>query len=102
MVPDDLQHELNRDSAAAADLDARNRYTNIWRINEATRPETRQRRITTYAGPGGRGRDLHRRPAQHSKTVRAWAARACREPRGGAVECRPGTCFGYELGPGDW
>ena len=47
-MPEDLQRELDRHPearAAFAALDARNRYSVIWRINDAKRPETRQRRI---------------------------------------------------------
>ncbi|QVI25266.1 YdeI/OmpD-associated family protein [Nocardia tengchongensis] len=61
-MPEDLQRELDRDPAAAAafaELDARNRYSIIWRINEAKRPETRQRRIATYLDMLRRGERLH-------------------------------------------
>ncbi|MEV0462864.1 YdeI/OmpD-associated family protein [Nocardia tengchongensis] len=61
-IPEDLQRELDRDPAAAAafaELDARNRYSIIWRINEAKRPETRQRRISTYLDMLRRGERLH-------------------------------------------
>jgi uncharacterized protein YdeI (YjbR/CyaY-like superfamily) len=50
-VPEDLQRELDRDprlAAAFAGLDARNRYSIIWRVNEAKRPETRAKRIQKY------------------------------------------------------
>jgi uncharacterized protein YdeI (YjbR/CyaY-like superfamily) len=50
-VPEDLQRELDRDpklAAAFAGLDARNRYSIIWRVNEAKRPETRAKRIRKY------------------------------------------------------
>lgn len=61
-VPDDLQHELDRDPVAAAafaELDARNRYSMIWRINGAKRPEIRQRRIDTYLDMLRRGDRIH-------------------------------------------
>jgi uncharacterized protein YdeI (YjbR/CyaY-like superfamily) len=50
-IPADLQRELDRNPGAArafAELDARSRYSIIWRINDAKRPETRQRRVTKY------------------------------------------------------
>ena len=50
-VPDDLQREVDQDpqlAAAFARLDARDRYSVIWRINDAKRPETRARRIGRY------------------------------------------------------
>jgi uncharacterized protein YdeI (YjbR/CyaY-like superfamily) len=62
-IPEDLQRELDHDPAAAAafaELDARNRYSIIWRINDAKRPETRQRRIATYLDMLRRGERLHR------------------------------------------
>ena len=50
-VPEDLQHRLDHDPAAAAAfaaLDARNRYSIIWRVNDAKRLETRERRIEGF------------------------------------------------------
>jgi uncharacterized protein YdeI (YjbR/CyaY-like superfamily) len=61
-VPDDLQRELDADPVAAAafaGLDARNRYAIIWRINDAKRAETRQRRIATYLEMLRRGERIH-------------------------------------------
>jgi uncharacterized protein YdeI (YjbR/CyaY-like superfamily) len=61
-IPDELQRELDRDQVAAAAfaaLDARDRYSIIWRIDDAKRPETRQRRITTYVDMLRRGDRLH-------------------------------------------
>ena len=61
-IPDDLQRELDDDPAAAvafAELDAGNRYSIIWRINDAQRPETRQRRIADYLDMLRRGERLH-------------------------------------------
>jgi uncharacterized protein YdeI (YjbR/CyaY-like superfamily) len=61
-VPDDLQQELDRDPSAAAafaDLDARNRYSIIWRLNDAKRPETRARRLKRYVEMLRRGETLH-------------------------------------------
>ncbi len=62
-VPEDLQRELDRDrraAAAFAELDARNRYSIIWRINDAKRPETRERRIATYLDMLRRGERIHK------------------------------------------
>jgi uncharacterized protein YdeI (YjbR/CyaY-like superfamily) len=50
-VPDDLQAALDADPEAAAffaSLDRGNRYAILYRVHEAKRPETRQRRITTF------------------------------------------------------
>jgi uncharacterized protein YdeI (YjbR/CyaY-like superfamily) len=47
-VPPDLQAELDVDPAAAeffASLSSQNRFSIIYRINEAKKPETRQRRL---------------------------------------------------------
>jgi uncharacterized protein YdeI (YjbR/CyaY-like superfamily) len=48
---EDLQRELDNDPEAAAafsKLDRQNRYSIIWRINDAKRPGTRARRIAKY------------------------------------------------------
>jgi uncharacterized protein YdeI (YjbR/CyaY-like superfamily) len=61
-VPDDLQDELDRDpklAAAFSALDARNRYSIIWRVNDAKRPETRARRIAKYVEMLRRGERIH-------------------------------------------
>jgi uncharacterized protein YdeI (YjbR/CyaY-like superfamily) len=61
-VPDELQRELDDDPVAAAAfaaLDARNRYSIIYRVNDAKRPETRERRIATYLDMLRRGERLH-------------------------------------------
>ena len=61
-IPEDLRLELDRDPKAAAAfrrLDARNRYSIIWRINDAKRPDTRQRRITMYLDMLRRGEQIH-------------------------------------------
>jgi uncharacterized protein YdeI (YjbR/CyaY-like superfamily) len=63
-VPEDLQRELDADPAAAAafaSLDSRNRYSIVWRINDAKRPATRARRIETYLGMLRRGERIHDR-----------------------------------------
>jgi uncharacterized protein YdeI (YjbR/CyaY-like superfamily) len=61
-VPDDLQRELDLDprvAAGFADLDSRNRYAIIWRLNDAKRPETRARRLAKYVEMLRRGERLH-------------------------------------------
>jgi uncharacterized protein YdeI (YjbR/CyaY-like superfamily) len=61
-IPDDLQRELDGDPAAAtafAQLDARNRYSIIWRLNDAKRPATRARRLAQYLEMLRRGERLH-------------------------------------------
>ena len=50
-VPDDLQAALDADGRARAFFDAlnaTNRYSIIYRVNDAKRPETRARRIAKY------------------------------------------------------
>lgn len=62
-IPDDLAHELDRDpkaAAAFAALDAQNRYSIVWRINDAKRPETRARRVANYLDILRRGERIHR------------------------------------------
>jgi uncharacterized protein YdeI (YjbR/CyaY-like superfamily) len=60
-VPDDLQHKLDADPEAAAafdQLDRRSRYSIIWRVNDAKRPETRERRIAKYLDMIRRGEPI--------------------------------------------
>ena len=62
VIPEDLQCALDRDAAAAgafAELDAQNRYSIIWRINDAKRPETRARRIAKYVDMLRHGERIH-------------------------------------------
>jgi uncharacterized protein YdeI (YjbR/CyaY-like superfamily) len=50
-VPADLQRELDRDEAAAAffaSLNSVNRYAILYRLNDAKRPETRERRLRKF------------------------------------------------------
>ncbi len=61
-IPVELQQELDHDPAAAAafaELDAQNRYSIIWRINDAKRPETRARRVAKYLDMLRRGERIH-------------------------------------------
>jgi uncharacterized protein YdeI (YjbR/CyaY-like superfamily) len=61
-IPDELARELDRDpkaAAAFAALDAQNRYSIVWRINDAKRPETRARRVAKYLDMLRRGERIH-------------------------------------------
>jgi len=61
-VPEDLQSELDNDPEAAAafsQLNRQNRYSIIWRINDAKRPETRSRRIAKYLNMLREGQRIH-------------------------------------------
>jgi uncharacterized protein YdeI (YjbR/CyaY-like superfamily) len=61
-VPDDLKAELERSPKAAeffATLNRLNRYSIIFRVNDAKRPETRARRIQKFVEMLARGEKLH-------------------------------------------
>jgi uncharacterized protein YdeI (YjbR/CyaY-like superfamily) len=61
-VPDDLAMALAENRAAAKEfeqLDSRNRYAIIYRINDAKRPQTRADRITRFVAMLARGERLH-------------------------------------------
>src|SRR5690606_21497898 len=61
-VPDDLARALADDPAASAffgSLDSRNRYAILYRLHEAKRPETRQRRLESFLTMLRDGRKLH-------------------------------------------
>ena len=61
-IPDDLRDSLDADPVAArafANLDARNRYAIIWRLNDAKRPETRAQRLATFLDMLRRGDTIH-------------------------------------------
>jgi uncharacterized protein YdeI (YjbR/CyaY-like superfamily) len=63
-VPDDLAAALDERPAARAlfdRLDSRNRYSLLFRIHQARRPETRARRIATFVDMLERGETLHPR-----------------------------------------
>jgi uncharacterized protein YdeI (YjbR/CyaY-like superfamily) len=65
-VPDDLRAALDADPVAArffAELDGNNRYAILHRIQNATRPETRAKRIAQFVAMCGRGETLHPRRA---------------------------------------
>jgi uncharacterized protein YdeI (YjbR/CyaY-like superfamily) len=61
-VPDDLRQELDR-SPAARDffdsLDAANRYAILYRLQEAKKPETRERRLRKFVAMLERGEKIH-------------------------------------------
>jgi uncharacterized protein YdeI (YjbR/CyaY-like superfamily) len=61
-VPDDLQRELDANPAAAAffaDLDSANRYAITYRLAEAKKPETRERRLRKFVAMLERGEKIH-------------------------------------------
>ena len=61
-VPEDLQRELERNEAAReffATLDSANRYAILYRLQEAKKPETRQRRLRKYIAMLERGEKIH-------------------------------------------
>lgn len=61
-VPEDLLDALKQNSRADAffqTLDAQNRYSILYRIKDAKRPETRARRIEKFVGMLERGEKIH-------------------------------------------
>ena len=61
-VPPDLRRELDGNPEAAgffAGLDSANRYAILYRLEEAKRPETRERRLRKYVDMLERGETLH-------------------------------------------
>jgi len=61
-VPPDLQVELDANPAAAkffASLDGANRYAILYRLDEAKKPETRERRLRKFVGMLERGEKIH-------------------------------------------
>ncbi len=61
-VPDDLQRELDANEAAReffARLDSANRYAIVYRLNDAKKPETRERRLRKFVAMLERGEKLH-------------------------------------------
>ena len=62
-VPADLQRELDANPAAAeffAGLDSANRYAILYRLDEAKKPETRERRLLEFVAMLERGEKIHR------------------------------------------
>jgi uncharacterized protein YdeI (YjbR/CyaY-like superfamily) len=61
-VPTDLQRELDGNEAARAffaALDSANRYAILYRLEEAKKPETRERRLRKFVGMLERGEKIH-------------------------------------------
>jgi uncharacterized protein YdeI (YjbR/CyaY-like superfamily) len=61
-VPADLRRELDASPAASeffADLDSANRYAIIYRLNDAKKPETRERRLRKFVAMLERGEKIH-------------------------------------------
>ena len=61
-VPPDLQAALDADPAAAAfftTLTSQNRYAILYRVQDAKRPATREKRIATFVQMLAEGRTLH-------------------------------------------
>ena len=61
-VPADLQRELDTHPKAArffASLDGANRYAILYRLDEAKRPETRERRLHKFVAMLERGEKIH-------------------------------------------
>jgi uncharacterized protein YdeI (YjbR/CyaY-like superfamily) len=61
-VPDDLQRELDANPPAAkffAALDGANRYAILYRLDEAKKPETRERRLRKFVAMLERGEKIH-------------------------------------------
>ena len=61
-VPPDLQEELDRNAAAReffATLDSANRYAILYRLGEAKKPETRQKRLRKFVAMLERGEKIH-------------------------------------------
>jgi uncharacterized protein YdeI (YjbR/CyaY-like superfamily) len=61
-VPADLRRELDGNEAAAAfftTLDSANRYAILYRLQEAKKPETRERRLRKFVGMLERGEKIH-------------------------------------------
>jgi uncharacterized protein YdeI (YjbR/CyaY-like superfamily) len=61
-VPADLQRELDANPVAReffAGLDSANRYAIIYRLNDAKKPETRERRLRKFVAMLERGEKIH-------------------------------------------
>jgi uncharacterized protein YdeI (YjbR/CyaY-like superfamily) len=61
-VPDDLRRELDANEAAReffATLDSSNRYAIVYRLEDAKKPETRERRLRKFVAMLERGEKIH-------------------------------------------
>jgi uncharacterized protein YdeI (YjbR/CyaY-like superfamily) len=62
VVPPDLQRELDANPKAAAffaSLDSANRYAIVYRLDDAKKPETRERRLRKFVAMLERGEKIH-------------------------------------------
>lgn len=69
-VPEDLQTALDTHPRAKrffAKLDSKNRYAILYRLQDAKKPETRQRRLKTFLRMLEAGETLHERPASTNR-----------------------------------
>lgn len=63
-VPDDLRRELDRNAPAREffeALDSANRYAILYRLDEAKKPETRERRLRKFVTMLERGETIHQK-----------------------------------------
>jgi uncharacterized protein YdeI (YjbR/CyaY-like superfamily) len=63
-VPDDLRRELERHPRARQlfeSLDSQNRYAILYRLQDAKRPETRERRLALFVGMLDEGKTIYPR-----------------------------------------
>jgi uncharacterized protein YdeI (YjbR/CyaY-like superfamily) len=61
-VPEDLQREIDANPAAKEffeGLDSANRYAIVYRVNDAKKPETRERRLRQFVAMLERGEKIH-------------------------------------------
>src|SRR5215212_4850610 len=61
-IPEDLRRDLDASPAAAeffAGLDSANRYAIVYRLEEAKKPETRERRLRKFVAMLERGEKIH-------------------------------------------
>ena len=65
-VPDDLRRELERHPRARRlfeQLDSQNRYAILYRLQDAKRPETRERRLAQFVAMLDEGKTIYPRPS---------------------------------------
>ena len=62
-MPDDLQRELDAQRGGGASssptLDSANRYAILYRLQDAKKPETRERRLRKFVAMLERGEKIH-------------------------------------------
>jgi uncharacterized protein YdeI (YjbR/CyaY-like superfamily) len=67
IVPDDLKAALAASPIAGKffeSLDSKNRYAILYRLHDAKKPETRERRLSKFVQMLKAGETLHERPAK--------------------------------------